>query len=1109
MELTLDFAKDDSVAGFRLSHFELYNWGTFNKSILRLDLAGNNGLLTGDIGSGKSTIVDALTTLLVPHQKIIYNKAAGANTKERTLSSYILGEYKSSQDENFKNSKAIALRDNSNFTVLLAKFVNEGFNETLTLAQFFYITQNQVNKFFVVSKDELSIQKDFFHFNDIRDLKKRLRKRSHTEVFDVFKEYSKSFRRTMGIKNEQALNLFYQTVSLKSIGNLTEFIRTHMLEPSFVDEQIDELCSNFADLSHTHDLVVKAREQIELLKPIDNEGKRYDKLLKDIQKFQDLSSALPLFLAGFTKDLLEAKLKELEIELIKSNSSKKILEKELEELSATIVDLKIELEKNGGDRLNQIENSIRHTSLHLENTKKENENFNQLIKKLGFPAVSNEHRFLLTHDDLQTSYHTIDTDITKTENSIMLDNNSLSTYKAKKEELDIEIVFLENNPTNIPGKVAKMRDIMAKSLGLKREDLPFVGELITVTDQKWSGAIERVLHNFALSLIVESSLYEKVSSYVESTNLQGRLVYLKVKKELSKQDFADTVPNSLLTKIELKVDSPFFQWVENELVQRFNIACVEDLEQFRRFKKALTISGQFKSNLTRHEKDDRYDIDDKSRWVLGWDNLEKLQKFQEDRQRLEEKIIFLHNTIEKSVQQKQKLTEKRDTLRDALKVDDFETINWYRHSKIIEELQDEKKSLEHSNDVIQSLQNTIAQQQVSEKEKKSKLERLTEDIGRVKSIIATREEDLASALLLLENNSLEDHLKKELVKLKEEHITTKLNLNTLLQSSKILKEEIDKGYKSSLDKKERVVQNIQKQMSQYTSSYPVESQEFDASIDSLEEFRNRLLKLKKDNLPQWEKRFKELLKEKTIQGIVMLKSNLEEQSKEIIKKIDTINLSLQDIEYSQGTYIELLAEKSNIKDIKDFKEDLKSVTSGSINVDNNYDEQKFLQIKQIIDRLKGREGFIDVDKKWRKTVTDVRNWFDFSASEKYMSDGMQKEYYAHSGGKSGGQKEKLAYTVLASSLAYQFGLEYEKVQSRSFRFVMIDEAFGRGSDESTRYALRLFEKLKLQLLVITPKQKINVIEPFVSSVHFTHNQDGMDSTLISMDIKEYQKKKKV
>ena len=85
-----------------------------------------------------------------------------------------------------------------------------------------------------------------------------------------------------------------------------------------------------------------------------------------------------------------------------------------------------------------------------------------------------------------------------------------------------------------------------------------------------------------------------------------------------------------------------------------------------------------------------------------------------------------------------------------------------------------------------------------------------------------------------------------------------------------------------------------------------------------------------------------------------------------------------------------------------------------------------------------------MDRRWTAKVTDVRQWFTFSASERWREDDREFEHYTDSGGKSGGQKEKLAYTVLAASLAYQFGLEGMR-RARSFRFVVIDEAFGRGS----------------------------------------------------------------
>jgi len=146
----------------------------------------------------------------------------------------------------------------------------------------------------------------------------------------------------------------------------------------------------------------------------------------------------------------------------------------------------------------------------------------------------------------------------------------------------------------------------------------------------------------------------------------------------------------------------------------------------------------------------------------------------------------------------------------------------------------------------------------------------------------------------------------------------------------------------------------------------------------------------------------------------------------------------------------------------------------------------------------------------RKPVDAVvrRNWFVFSASERWREDDTEHETYTDSGGKSGGQKEKLAYTILAASLAYQFKLEWGAVRSKSFRFVAIDEAFGRGSDESTRYALALFARLRLQLLIVTPLQKIHVIEPYVSSVGFVDNtQEGDYSRLQCMTIEEYRERR--
>ena len=111
--------------------------------------------------------------------------------------------------------------------------------------------------------------------------------------------------------------------------------------------------------------------------------------------------------------------------------------------------------------------------------------------------------------------------------------------------------------------------------------------------------------------------------------------------------------------------------------------------------------------------------------------------------------------------------------------------------------------------------------------------------------------------------------------------------------------------------------------------------------------------------------------------------------------------------------------------IKDFRAELRACTDDALSADatDQYSEQKFLQVKAIIERFIGREGRTEADRWWTRYVTDVRNWYKFSASERWHADNTEHEHYADSAGKSGGQKEKLAYTILAASLAYQFKLE--------------------------------------------------------------------------------------
>ncbi|PRC58081.1 hypothetical protein C6A85_30300, partial [Mycobacterium sp. ITM-2017-0098] len=72
-----------------------------------------------------------------------------------------------------------------------------------------------------------------------------------------------------------------QTVSMKSVGNLNDFVRDHMLEPSDSTERVREIIGHFEDLTKANDAVKRAREQLEALQPIVDTAAKYDAALTE------------------------------------------------------------------------------------------------------------------------------------------------------------------------------------------------------------------------------------------------------------------------------------------------------------------------------------------------------------------------------------------------------------------------------------------------------------------------------------------------------------------------------------------------------------------------------------------------------------------------------------------------------------------------------------------------------------------------------------------------------------------------------------------------------------------------------------------------------------
>ena len=69
--------------------------------------------------------------------------------------------------------------------------------------------------------------------------------------------------------------------------------------------------------------------------------------------------------------------------------------------------------------------------------------------------------------------------------------------------------------------------------------------------------------------------------------------------------------------------------------------------------------------------------------------------------------------------------------------------------------------------------------------------------------------------------------------------------------------------------------------------------------------------------------------------------------------------------------------------------------------------------------------------------------------------------YEDSGGQSGGEKAKLAYTILVAAIAYQYDLDPEHPAQDRFHFVVVDEMLAKIDDQYAEYALELFKQFGL------------------------------------------------
>ncbi len=1123
------FDTKSTAIGFRLQYMEIYNWGTFDGQVFRIAPNGNNSLLTGANGSGKTTYIDALLTLMVATQKDrFYNQSSGVKKKgDRTEESYVCGHYGDIQEEGKTRSTIQKLRDKRTYSILLANFTNAE-DKTITLFQVRWFLNGQLKRVFGVAKKALSIEKDFYPFDNKGNWKRRLDKeynvgaRKYVEFINGPKKYGARMVSLFGMRSPKALSLFNQIVGIKVLGNLDEFIRTNMLEEQQAEKEFIQLKESFLTLMDAKTNIEKAKEQITQLQPINQQANQLAGVKNNIQDKTYIKDLSIIWFAEKGIELSQEMLRKIEQERQQEENALNRVKEKQEELRATERSLSIQIEKDEvGQQIRNLEREIRSLTKQKESRLKKLNRYSREAEALSLDQNPSEAIFYESRELAKQQKRNCEDQIIDIDNELFELKKQEENLAIRIEEIAAMIHTLRKNRNNISGRLAEIREEIMYAVGAERGEIPFIGELLKVREEErsWESAIERLLHNFALGLIVPERYYDAINNYVNATNLRGRIVYHRCQNEILQHHLSPPRNrHALHYKLDYNTKSQYWEWVEKQIIERFDYICTQNLHEFRNYNKAITLNGLIKSGRGRHEKDDRKKVLSRDNYVLGWDNKEKLRFLKLEMNTYKQEQNELKTQIKEKNKTKRNLAKKRDAYQSFYSsFTDFDEINWKTYAQEIQDKTEKKELLEQTNNRVKELQRQLAEVKTQLKElitegeillksiakKENRIEQLTEELEEYRNILqivpeitdkAIGYQKLLSAYKYLaeidyatykkQQNTFREKNRSQIKKLEQEKIKIENRLRDLVRKFKNPSEHINQRFKDWRSDVHRLPDDI----------------------EYIQEYQNLLASLEAENLPKFEKKFNEYLTQTIIHKVGDFKLFFDNWESNIKDNIAALNEALFHINFKKSpqTYIQLIAQAHFTQNSRRFRKLLKEAIPDFARVNKSMDYRKThfeKKIKPLIDELS--------EERWRKEVMDVRAWFKYYAEEFYRENGQKWKSYKNMGQLSGGEKAQLTYTILGSAIAYQFGLTKGGKHNDSFRFIAIDEAFKAQDEDKAKYLMELCQQLHLQLLVVTPSDNIHIVEPYISFVHFIERRNDKNSWLYDMPIEQFQEQRKL
>lgn len=1139
--LSADIENLNRDGGYVLQQVQLLNWGPFSDKVWTYAPQGKRNLLIGENGVGKSTISDAVVTLMVPNAKSHFNRATGeSNSGERDLYTYVRGKWGETQDRQSKKDSQEYLRPENTSGILVARFVRLGYENrssgVFTIAQIMTVKKdeaNQVKRTYISAASPLSIVDDLAPYHqDTRALRKHLQQRDPAAlVTSTASEYHDSICATFGLAGKHVLTFLGRAISLKSIGDLESFVRDFLIVPAKLDRPEDS----------TEYRVDKIKDSFVSCRNLESSIAQTQQLIQDLEHltthYADLEGANKrLAMTSVEQQVGTHFIYKTQADLLSSSYETKYaehanVEKELKTVQAEVNALKAEHEEVSAQvnaststaYLNQ-----KHQVQQLENkdvtTRREHQIFTSVLGELNWSIPKNQAELDTTLETVKRKFDEIDSkreELEAQKEALQIERQKINE---RKGVLIQDIERLKSQKGNIPYAEMEFRDQLARRLNVGKEELPFLAELAKVKDEAkdWTPAIEAHLGSERLRFFMPRALKLEVDRMVSGAERRTTVKYAEASETYTASEL-EAIPGGVLSKLEFDTNNPLWKAVRAFLVHAKDAHCVDSTDDFQDKNKAIVKTGVSKRGNNRSGFSTR-DAMNPSNWMLGWSNASLQQQKQDELAEVEVQIEKVQVQLGKIGIEMAKLQKQFTHCQRLTEFNDFDRVDLAGiEAKLLaaRKLLAELEAKEDVSRQLRSKRDTLKRQLVDKEEALGKVQL---SLGSLNSELAREEAALKEAqkkALAFESEPTLFIGTGEPTSLYREILATcRLRMGQEAKRSSPAPAGQSSTWgvitevtiKRDLAQPELLVTNWTDRVTSQRLALTKEISEIQSSIAGLTALINKnyisklnsheisglstdnralveeiLLKEKTESLVSQQAELDATYGSEMSRGFKGLNEKLADRFEEVYENLESVNDVLSKVDFdAAGRFLRIQANPTRDDDIRKFRTQLKDICA--INVDAGPEARAAFraQAERLINRFSAES---DLDKRWMDKVLDPSNWYDFEVlldkpagvlDETIADAETRVQKVGSSGSASGGERENLAYTLLTAAAMIQFGIYGDK--EKFLRFLMLDECFSKCSGETATRPLRLIREVNIQACMLTPLEKMDVIEPFVDSV---------------------------